>query len=347
MIEPWRLTVVQARVRPVFRGGQPFRRDALEENLEHACNLVRRGARVYGSRLFVFPEFFLHGFEPGRSNADWIAASLRIPGPETERLGQVARETGAYIAGMAYELLEDFPGRFFNTGFVVSPAGEVVLRYRKLYSLTGKTTPADVYDEYVSRHGGPGALFPVIDTPLGRIGVLVCYDINFPEVARCLALRGAEILLHVTSEGIGPHQASDGGWTIARRARAYENTCYLAMANTGPVVDTDLPPGLCHGHSQIVGFDGRVLHMAEGTDETLITATIDVEALRRQRTQKRMNFIPELIPRVHAPIYAEAAGWPINAYADRPIAGPHDNVALYDEVIAAQREAGVLVPPAR
>jgi len=347
MIEPWRLTVVQARVRPVYRGSSALRRDALDENLHHACDLVRRGFRAYGSRLFVFPEFFLQGFELGRSNADWMAASLDIPGPEMEHLGKAARETGAYIAGMCYELIEDFPGRYFNTGFLISPAGEVVLRYRKLYSLTGKTTPADVYDEYTQRYGGPSALFPVADTPLGRIGMMICYDINFPEMARCLALQGAEILLHVTSEGTGPHQAPDGGWSVARRARAYENNCYLAMANTGPVIDSDLPPGVSHGHSQIIGFDGRVICMAEDAEETLITATIDIEALRRQRTMKRLNFLPELIPGVHAPIYANAASWPLNSFAQRPSAGPQENIALYDEVLRNLQARDLLVPPSR
>lgn len=300
---------------------------------------------MYGSRLYVFPEFFLQGFELGRSVADWVAASLRIPGPETARLGQVARETGAYIAGMAYEVMDDFPGRYFNTAFVISPEGHVVLRYHKLYSMTTKTTPADIYDEYTRRYGGPGALFPVLDTPLGRIGILGCYDINFPEVARCLALRGAEILLHLTSESIGPHQADDGGWTIARRARAYENTCYLAMANTGPFLDSGLPPGLSHGHSQIIGFDGRVMHMAEGAGEMLVTATIDIEALRRQRTMKRFNFLAELIPGAHAPVYAQADGWPLNAYRDLPVGSLQDNVDLYDEVLETQRAKGLRVPP--
>lgn len=345
MIEPWQLTVVQAAVRPVYRGDGPLRCDALEENLERACALVRSGARVYGSRLYVLPEFFLQGFELGRSTQDWIAASVRIPGPETTRLGEVARETGAYIAGMAYEVVDDYPGRYFNTAFLLSPDGEVVLRYRKFYSLTSKTTPADIYDEYTRRIGGPGELFPVLDTPLGRIGMLGCYDINFPEVARCLALRGAEILLHLTSEGIGPHQADDGGWTIARRARAYENTCYLAMANTGPFLDSILPPGVSHGHSQVIGFDGRVMHMADGAGETLITATIDIEALRRQRTMKRFNFLAELIPGAHAPIYAQACGWPLNAYLDRPLASVQDNIDLYDEVLEAQRARGLRVPP--
>ena len=61
----------------------------------------------------------------------------------TTQLGHVAQDTGAYIAGMAYEKIDEFPGRYFNTAFIVAPSGQTVLKYRKLYSLTGKTTPAD------------------------------------------------------------------------------------------------------------------------------------------------------------------------------------------------------------
>mgnify|MGYP003341905575 CR=1 FL=1 len=169
-----------------------LRRDALRENLERACQHVRTAQRYSRSKVVVFPEFFLHGFQPGRSNADWIDASLRLDGPELAQLGAAAKAPGCYVAGMIYEVLDDFPGRFWNTAFILDPQGRVALIYRKLYAMTGKTRPGDVYDEYVRRYGGPHALFPVLRTPYGNLGCLVCYDINFPEVARCLALNGAE-----------------------------------------------------------------------------------------------------------------------------------------------------------
>ncbi|MFO1427088.1 MAG: nitrilase-related carbon-nitrogen hydrolase [Steroidobacteraceae bacterium] len=347
MIEPYNVTVVQPRTRPVFRADGVFRRDVLRENLEHCCELIHQGHRAYRSRLFVLPEFCLHGFEIGVPTPAWIESSVRLPGPESERLAQVARATGAYVAGMVYEIIDEFPGRYFNTAFIISPGGEIVLRYRKLYSLTGKTSPVDVYDQYVRLHGGPESLFPVVDTPLGRLGALVCYDINYPEVARCLALRGAEVLLHITSEARGPEQAADGGWTVARRARAWENVCYLAMADSGPQVDTDLPPNVCHGHSQVIDYTGRVLHMAEGGEECMITAEIDIEALRRRRTGRRYNFLTELCAQAHAPIYAAAQAFPINGFAAAPMPDVADNHARHAAVVAAMQSQGVLVPPAR
>jgi len=347
MIEPYNATVVQAAVRPVFRADGIFRPDRLRENVEHVSDLIRRGARATRSCLFVLPEFCLHGFELGIPTSSWIEASIRLPGPEIEALGKVAREAGAYIAGMAYERIDEFPGRYFNTAFIVAPSGEIVLKYRKLYSLTGKTTPADVYAEYTRLFGGPESLFPVVDTPIGRLGAMVCYDVNFPEVARYLALRGCEVLLHVTSEARGPEHADAGGWEMARRARAWENTCYLAMANTGPLVDSDLPPAPCHGHSQIVDFTGRILDVAAGTEECLITAQIDIEALRRRRTTQRYNFLAELCAQAHAPIYAAARAWPIEAFAAAPMPDVKSNLALQRDVLARMQADGVLVAPSR
>ncbi len=347
MIEPWNLTVVQPAVKPVFKGDSPLRRDALLENLERACAHTRTAARYFRSKLVVFPEFFLHGFQPGRSNADWIDASLRLDGPELARLGVAAREARCYVAGMIYEVLDEFPGRFWNTAFILDPDGRVALTYRKLYAMTGKTRPGDVYDAYVQRFGGPASLFPVLRTPLGNLGCLVCYDINFPEVSRCLALNGAEIFLHISSEGRSAYHLPDGGWELARRVRAYENHAFLAMANCGPNVDGEAPPDISHGHSQIIGYDGKVLNMAESAGETLITAEIDIEALRRRRQRASLNFLAELSTGIHAPLYAAAHHWPLNHWAQSPGKGVAENRQVEADVIAELTRRGVLMAPSR
>jgi len=345
MIEPWNLTVVQPAVKPVFKGEGLFRRAALEENLERACSHVRTSARYFRSKVVVFPEFFLHGFQPGRSNEDWIGASLRLEGPEVARLGAAAKASRCYVAGMIYEVLDEYPGRFWNTAIILDPEGQVALTYRKLYAMTGKTRPGDVYDDYIRRFGGPGSLFPVLRTPLGNLGCLVCYDINFPEVSRCLALQGAEILLHISSEGRSGYHLPEGGWELARRVRAYENHAYLAMSNCGPGIDGDAPADLSHGHSQIINFDGKVLNMAESAGETLITAEIDIEALRRRRARASLNFLAELSPGIHAPIYAAANHWPLNGWANSPGTGVAENRKVEAEVIADLTRRGVLVAP--
>jgi deaminated glutathione amidase len=347
MMEPWNIAVVQPAVKPVFKGTGGFRRDALLENLQRACEHVLAAHKYFRARVVVFPEFFLHGFQPGRPNEDWIAASIRVPGPETERLARVARETGTYVAGMVYDVLDEFPGRFWNTAIVIDPRGEVVLTYRKLYAMTGKTRPGDVYDAYVKRFGGPASLFPVLRTPLGNLGCLICYDINFPEVTRCLALQGAEIFLHISSEGRSSYHLPDGGWELARRVRAYENLAYLAMSNCGPTIDGEGPPDFSHGHSQIVDFNGKVLNMAESAGETIVAAEIDIEALRRRRARASLNFLAELSPQIHAPLYAAARLWPANRWLDAPGSGVAENRKVEAEVIARMTADGVLTAPTR
>ncbi len=344
MTEPFNITAVQPAVRPVFLPEQPLRRESIRENLQRAVEHVLTASRYFKSRICVFPEFFLHGFCPGRSQQEWIDASLRIPGPETEELGKVARATGCYIAGMVYDVIDGFPGRFWNTAIIVDPEGKVALTYRKLYAMTGKTRPGDVYDEYIRRFGGPASLFPVLRTPYGNLGALICYDINFPEVTRCLALQGAEIFLHCSSEPRSGYHLPDGGWELARRVRAYENIAYLAMSNCGPSLEGTFSDR-SHGHSQIIDFNGKVMNMAESAGETLITAEIDLEALRRRRARASLNFLAEVSPQLHAPIYAAAEGWPLNHWADKPMTGVADNRRLEAEVIAKMTRNGVFVAP--
>lgn len=344
-MQPYPITLIQLAVKPVFKGNSDFRRDALDENLERACNYIRVAAKNFGSRIVLLPEFFLHGFQPGRSTDDWLGASLRIPGPETEALGAAAREAGCYVAGMVYEVMDEFPGRFWNTAIIIDPDGRVALKYHKLYAMTGKTRPGDVYDEYVQRMGGPEALFPVLDTPYGKLGCLICYDINFPEITRCLALRGAEVFLHIASETRSPYHLPDGGWTLAKRVRAYENMAYLASVNMGPVVDGEVPPDRHHGESQVLDFEGRVVNMAQTSGETLLTGQIDIDALRRRRQRPGMNFLAEISPQIHAPIYATEQVFPVNHWIDRPMAGLAENRDLARDIIERRTAAGRLVRP--
>ena len=345
MIAPYNLTVIQPNVKPVFSGDGGYRPEALQENLDHTCELILSGSRFFGSRLYVLPEFFLHGFQPGRSVDEWIEASIQVPGPQTDQLARVAREANAYICGMVYDTIEEFPGRYFNTALIIAPDGEIMLRYRKLYAMTSKTRPGDVYQQYMDQFGGPRALFPVADTPIGKLGCLICYDVNFPEVTRCLALQGAEVFLHCSSEGRSPYHLPDGGWTMARRVRAYENLAYLAMANTGLAIDSGGAADAGHGESQIIDFNGRVMNIATTSNETMITAEIDIEALRRRRATAKINFLAELSPQIHAPIYAAARCWPADHWAAEPIGSAEDNRVVEREVIAQMMRDGVYTAP--
>jgi predicted amidohydrolase len=347
MIPLYTAAAVQTNVWPVFArrraGPVPAHK---QKNLDRAVELISRSADWNPSRIYVLPEFFLTGASGAGAPQGKNHMFVRIPGPETERLGALAQQVQAYIAGMAWEIMDEWPGRYWNTAFVISPEGAVVLKYHKHYDPTGKTKPGDVFDEYVARYG-EDALFPVVHTPLGRMGCLTCYDINFPEMARCLALNGAEIILHPTSEGRAPFLLEDeGGWEIGKRSRAYENLAYVISANQGSFMDSDFPTERMRGRSQIIDFNGRVVTIAETTGEAIVQADIEIERLRQRRAQMQMNFLAQLQPHIHAPFYAKRALWPKHLWSQEPPANDAANMQAGAAVIRRLQAEGLLARPA-
>lgn len=341
-MQPYNVLLVQPSTRCVFPSSTaPIRKDAIAENIDHTIELIRPYRSVQ-PRLVVLPEFAIQGMQFGRSVDEWIDVSLTIPGPETDRLSSVAADMNCYIAAMFYELDPEWPGRFWNTAFIVSPSREIVLKYRKIFAMTAKTRPGDVWSDYLERYGVEG-LLPVVDTEIGRLAAIVCYDINFPELSRCLALRGAEVLCHVTSEPDGQHRSS---WDNARRTRAYENLFYLAAANQGPQPDRegDYVPS---GGSKLVGFRGEVLAEAQSTGEEVVVGRVDIDALRRQRANFRLNFLAQVQPRLFLETYEAAAElvWPTDHWLERPIQDVTENEVLGREVIRRMQAASIFVAP--
>ena len=133
---------------------------------------------------------------------------------------------------------------------------------------------------------GPDALFPVADTPLGRLACIASEEIVYPEIARALALRGAEVLLHSSSEVASPRLTPKD---IAKRARAYENCAYVVSANTGGIFGGDFPTDSTTGMSKLVDYKGEVLAEAGSGESMAANALIDVAALRRQRLTPGMG----------------------------------------------------------
>ena len=326
MVPLYTAAAVQTDVWPVFasQSGVPDPGN-ITKNLDRAIELIKRSAGWNPSKIYLLPEFFLTGAAGiGHSEKATELMSVRIPGPEIDRFCELAKEVNAYIAGMVWEIMDDWPGRYWNTAFICSPDAQVILKYHKHYDPTAKTKPGDVFDESIDRYGEQ-ALFPVVYTPIGRLGCLTCYDINFPEMARCLALNGAEILLHPTSEGRAPFLLEDqGGWEIGKRSRAYENLAYVISANQGRFLGSDFPTHRMRGRSQIIDFHGRVVTLAETSGETILQADIEIERLRQKRGQMQMNFLAQLQTHIHAPVYERHQRWPANLWAETP---PPDNMA--------------------
>lgn len=235
-------------------------------------------------RLAVLPEYLFTSY-PGRiSVADFAQkAAIDIDGPEYVALGAIAAQQNLHLAGNAYERDRHFPGIYFQTSFVIAPSGEVVLRYRRLNSMFAPT-PHDVWSKYLDIYGLDG-VFPVARTEIGNLAAIASEEILYPEIARALALRGAEIFVHSSSEIGSPLSTPKA---IARQARAFENIAYIVSANTAGIDGTTMPLASADGNSQVVDYKGRVVAESNSGETFTAFADIDVAALRAQRRKPGM-----------------------------------------------------------
>jgi predicted amidohydrolase len=289
----------------------------------------------------VLPEYLFTSY-PGRISIPDFAekAAIAEGGAEYEALGRVAQRLGLHLAGNAYEVDAHFPGLYFQTSFIVAPNGNVVLRYRRLNSMYA-VTPHDVWDKYLDLYGLDG-VFPVARTEIGRLAALASEEILYPEIARALALRGAELIVHSSSE-IGSPSATHK--QIARRARAFENLAYVVSANTAGISGTDMPLASADGNSALIDWKGNV--MAESNSGETITAfgDIDLAALRRARRKPGMtNYLSRQRLELFAATYAGTVQ-PANTLLKEGAALIPDRDhfrRVQDEVIARLEKSGII-----
>jgi predicted amidohydrolase len=215
----------------------------------------------------------------------------------------------------------------------------VILRYRRLVSLYSPT-PYDVWDRYLELYGLSG-VFPVADTDIGRIAAVASEEILYPEIARCHVMRGAEVLVHSTSEMGSPRPTAK---ELARRARAAENLAYVVSANTAGVPATGLPSRSSTGMSKIVDFEGRVVAEAPpGGPSLLAHGVIDVEALRARRRQTGLtNTLSRLPLQAFAASYAQVVGRAANELGAAAGASRARLLALQTATIERLARTGVL-----
>ena len=254
-------------------------------------------------RLLVLPEYWLTSFPMGESVAGWAAkACLDMDDPLYDDLAQIAQKHNIFLAGNAYELDPNFPNLYFQNCFVFDPAGVMVLRYRRLNSVY-TPTPGDVWDKYLDCYGLEGA-FPVAKTAIGNLAAIASDEILFPEVARSLAMRGAEILLHPTSEVYGDARSPK---EAAKISRAVENMVYVISANTAGIANSPVPLSSVDGGSKIIDHRGIVLAETGSGESMAAYAEIDLAALRRDR---RRPGIKNTLSRHRASLYTQSYDLP-------------------------------------
>ena len=289
MPKKFQIACIQASIEII---DDPARKDdVIARNIQRGLDVAEAAVVRDEARVVVFPEAWFQGFNHKRSPEDWETVCIEIPGPETEVIGAFAREHQVYVAGAAFERDPDWPDVWFTSGFIVGPSGAVELRYRKFHEhnvegLIPSVCPADVYTEYVRRYG-EDSLFPVLETPYGRLAMIVEHDVNFFELSRCLTFRGAEILLHPTTETSGPLAETRDQ---VRRSRSYENLVYVASANAGALYGRYSAAQATRGGSTVINYLGHVDARIDGAGESVLVSTLDLDRLRRRRTEVFMNF---------------------------------------------------------
>lgn len=231
------------------------------QNCNNIASIIDATKRGYpGLDLIIFPEYSTQGLHPTK----WLELSTTVPGPETEIFSSACRRNNVWgIFSIAGELNNS--GNPFDSLILINNHGEIVINYRKI----NPWVPQE--------HWQAGNKTIVAEGPKGLIvGGIICYDTNFPEICRDLAIKGAELIVSIQGY-MTPFREQQ---RMVSQVRAWENTSYFAVANLSGSDSTYS----YYGNSRIIGFDGRVITECDGGEGQITYGTISLSAIRNART---------------------------------------------------------------
>jgi N-carbamoylputrescine amidase len=260
---------------------QPCNEDR-QTNLEFSIEKIHEAAAA-GADLAVLPELHLGPYFCQNEDHNTFSLAQPIPGPTTEVLSAVAKKLEIVIVSTIFE--ERAPGLYHNTAVVFDKDGSIAGKYRKMH------IPDDpgFYEKYYFTPGDIG--FKPIQTSIGKLGVLICWDQWFPEAARLMALAGAELLIYPTAIGWDPldtpeeHKRQLDAWVTVQRAHAVANGIPVISCNRiGFEKAPDSDKGINFwGNSFIAGPQGEIITHANESEIKLLTADLDSSRVERVR----------------------------------------------------------------
>lgn len=251
-------------------------RGSVEANLERIEAQIAAAAQS-GAQLVLLQELHNGAYFCQHQDVREFDRAESIPGPSSERLAAAAARHGLVLVASLFE--RRAAGLYHNTAVVFDADGRLAGRYRKMHI---PDDPGFMEKFYFT----PGDLgFEPIDTTIGRLGVLVCWDQWYPEAARLMALAGAELLLYPTAIGWDPRDndaekaRQQEAWVLSQRGHAVANglpvlSCNRVGLEADPCGQT---PGIRFwGHSFVAGPQGEMLARADSTQEELLLADVDL-----------------------------------------------------------------------
>lgn len=246
--------------------------ESIDDNLDTAGLFIKQAAEK-GAKLIVLPEMFAL---ISKNNELTNAAKEQFgAGKIQDFLAAQAKQHSVWLVGGTILIAAEHSHKARAASLVFNDQGHLVARYDKMHLFDVSVTDAEVYKESDSIE--PGKEVVVVDTPMGKLGLGVCYDVRFPELFRILFNQGAEIIILPSAFTVKTGQAH---WQLLTRSRAVENFCYLIGACQG---GTHASGRKTYGHSLIVSPWGDLLAQLPNTQPGIIYATLDLPTLHQLR----------------------------------------------------------------
>ncbi len=245
----------------------PLTPASIKSNVDKCVSFVERCVEATGAELVVLPESASTGFTPGVEPEELWGLVDEVPGSVTAPIQEVAARLGVHVVFGTYER-GPAPDSVYNAAALIGPRGDVLATYRKTHLFCGE-----------GRDGGgwvtPGDGAVVVRTALGSIGLMICFDGDYPELARVTAIRGAEVICRPSAL-----LRSADIWELTNRARAYDNHVFVVGANA---TGADPAGVLYFGNSMIVTPIAEVVALA-ASHEGWVSARLDPATAMRSLT---------------------------------------------------------------
>jgi N-carbamoylputrescine amidase len=242
-----------------------------------------------GVQILCLQEIFHGPYFCAEQDIKWYRTAEPVPGPTTERLSAYARKYRMVMVVPVYE--EEIPGVYFNTAAVIDADGKYLGKFRKVH--IPHTWPG-FWEKFYFKPGNLG--FPVFETAYAKIGIYICYDRHFPECARVLALKGAEILFNPSATTSGKSQYL---WLLEQPAQAVANGVFIG-ANNRVGLEKPWEFGKFYGSSYFVDPRGQILAKGSEDRDEVVSADLDLEMIREVRDG--WQFFRDLRPEMYGEI---------------------------------------------
>ncbi|MGN6171732.1 MAG: nitrilase-related carbon-nitrogen hydrolase [Streptosporangiaceae bacterium] len=243
------------------------KQDAVDKHIKMIADAAGQGAQVVGLQEIFHGPYFCAEQDP-----KWYGTAEPEDGPTVSRMREVAREHGIVLVVPWYE--EEQPGVYYNTACVIERDGTVLGKYRKTH--IPHVGPC-FWEKFYFKPGNLG--YPVFDTSVGRVGLIICYDRHFPEVARELGIKGAEIVFNpsATVESLSRYL-----WELEQPAHPVANGFWMAASNRVGV-EAPLNPAKFYGSSYFCSPRGKIIAQASDSEDEVLVADLDLDEIREVR----------------------------------------------------------------